>query len=156
MFFKATQTSKDGVPALRIDSLKDEVKSYSKELIKSSKAFQANFNRAALVSNFIIKLTESSKKYILDKFVKKGTIQTPEEIKIHILNKETMGGYKVNEWVRFETLRNVKDPRDDKALRLLIDINSLPEAKYSFTEITVASFYEKALELVDEELKALK
>jgi hypothetical protein len=156
MFLKAIQTSKDGMPILGIDSLKDEVKGSSKELAKNLKVFNANLNRVALVSNFIIKLTESSKKYILDKFIKKGTIKEPEEIKLHILNKEIIGEYKVNEWVRFETLRNVKNPKDDKALRILIDINSVPEAKYNFTEKNIDSFYEKALKLITEELKALK
>lgn len=104
-----------------------------------SREFSAKFNRAAMVVRHIAKLDESSKKLLAHTLLRADG-DTPYEVRMAYLFKESMGEFKVNRWFRVETLRSKKDPKDDEALAILFDINTLPNVDYAFSEKVFQEF----------------
>lgn len=153
ILFKNKSYDKDGIP-------QSDSKAVAKQIIETTleineiivKKYRAQVNRSALIARVLIKLDVSSKEYLYKKFIKKPSDQ-PFEVNLAMLYRKELGKFKVNKWKRFETLRNIKNPDDESALSLILDINSLPEIDYKFSKETISDFLSKASVEIDKDIK---
>jgi hypothetical protein len=115
--------------------------------------FSAQLLRLALVANHVIKLDTSSKKYLTDNFIKNGIASDSKEIQVNFLMNKIIGKYKLNEWLRFHTLRNQKNLIDDSALLFILDLNTLAEVNYNFDKISAKDFFKSCFSILKNEVE---
>lgn len=115
-------------------STDDVLKRINKYLIRINdivhKDYSAKAHRIALIANTIIELNISSRKFIEQKYLQKNIAKDIYEIQLNMLSKKEIGKFKVNQWVRMQTLRKKNDPDNDKAIQIVFDINTFPEINY--------------------------
>jgi len=63
---------------------------------------------------------------------------------LSVLNKENMGGFGINRWLRLRPMRKRDDPTNDSGLVVEIDINTHAEENNDFTEEEITRFFEEA------------
>lgn len=144
----------EGLPTQKIAEIKDTLIKASQEVHDILiKGYSGSINRSAVITQQVIKLDSGSKTFLESKLLKPTETQ-PFEIKLAYLYKETLKDsyFDINKWVRVDTLRNIKKPQDDSALRLTHDINTLSEKNYDFNDGKLSSFFEKATDLVENEV----
>lgn len=153
VIFQTTQTTKEGLPQAKLESIQDKIAKVASEvfLILTGK-FSAKVNRLSTIAKLVIKLDISSKKY-LETILLRKMKQAPFDIRLSFLFKEKLADFQINKWHHYQTLRNKKNPKDDKALGLSFDINTLPEIDYKFSKEKALKFYKQSFTLIQEEMK---
>lgn len=153
LIFKNVTVGDDGVPVSKLEDIQSKLTRGTVEIADILKGgYFAHLNRVGVIAKFIIKLSQSSKKFMFTRFIKSKTLKEPFEINLHLLNKEKMGKFKINEWVKIDSLRSIRDPDDDTALRLVIDINSLAEIDYDLDKKKLIAFLDFSFKLVEKEI----
>lgn len=104
--------------------------------------------RLGIVASFLLDLAESSNKYISKRYLKDcSLLSDTHELQLHALNKLSLSDkIEVNRWLRITTLRDREHPEDDKHLKVIVDINSLPENRYDFDKEKIERMLSSALE----------
>ncbi len=153
LFYNNKQSDKEDVPVGDIKEIEKKIIEILKEIseILITK-LSVNIPRLAVVSNYLIKLKESSKKYMLSKFMKEGVVGDVKEIQLNFLTNKEVNKYKLNEWIKFNTLRNLKNVKDDTAVLLSIDLNSLTEINYNFSNDSIDEFLKICFSLIQKEM----
>lgn len=154
IFYQEKDTTEYGIDKKQVLEIREKLINAVSEIIEIvTKDFAANINRIAVVTKQIIKLETSSKDFLQGKLIQELDYK-PEEIKLAFLSKETLGDFKINKWHRLDTLRNKKDPSDDRALGLVYDINTLAEIEYKFTSKIASKLFSEIFIYIDKETKA--
>ncbi len=112
----------------------------------------ASIPRIALVVNVVVSLTESSKDFLFKKFIKDDVLESPYEMQLNFLMKKEIDKYKVNQWLRINTLRNQKNLDDDSALLFILDTNSVQEVNYNYDKTLVKNFVKQLFALSEKEI----
>jgi len=131
---------------------------FTKEILRTIKTienivmqkFSVRINRLGLMVDMSLKKDDAIK-YILNYFNKSFILKdNPLEAQIHMFNRETVGGFNVNNWIRI-----IAQKHDEKRTNVLIsnDINTLIEKGKSHTSEEVNKFYSSMLKFVIENLK---
>lgn len=154
LFYNSNKNDQEGIPTKTLADIQSQVITLLKEIagIVVNK-FSAHINRSAVIINSVVKLQESSKKYFMENFVKAEGVHNPNEIQLNFLMNKEFDKYKVNEWLRLHTLRNQKNPTDDTAMLIILDINSLAEVDYNFNKETLDTFLKGSFSLASNELE---
>lgn len=153
ILFKNKDYDKDGISQSDPEAVTKQIIQTTLEINEVIvKKYRAEVNRLALIARVLIKFDISSKEYLQKKFIKKP-VEQPFEINLAMLYRKDLKNFKVNKWKRFETLRNIKNPSDESAISLILDINTLPEINYKFTKDAINEFLMKASTEIDKDIK---
>lgn len=155
LFYKSKDFDEQGISKIKLQNIEAEMIDSIIEIATLLRTkFTSHIHRAAIIVNHLVKLKESSRDFLSNNFLKKNVVvDKPYDIQLNFGNKKTIDGFKINEWVRFHTLRSKKNPEDDTAFMFILDINSLVEVDYNFIEANLKSFFEKSFRLAKEEVK---
>lgn len=154
LFYKSKDFDEQGVSKIKLQNIEVQMIDSIIEIATLLRTkFTSHIHRTAMVLNHLVKLKESSREFLSNNFLKKNVIERPYDIQLNFGNKKTMDGFKINEWIRFHTLRSKKNPEDDTAFMLILDINSLLEVDYNFTEANLKNFFEQSFRLANKEVK---
>ncbi len=154
LFYKSKDFDEQGIPKIKLQDVEPQIIDGMIEISSSLRSkFSSRIHRAAIVMNYLVKLKQSSIEFLSNNFLKKNVIDNPYDIQLNFGNKKAIDGIKINEWVRFHTLRSKKNPEDDTAFMLILDINSLVEVDYDFTESKLKNFFEQSFRLANKEVK---
>jgi hypothetical protein len=104
--------------------------------------------RLGLVVRLFKVLPRSASIHIRETYFKDDRFQNAYEIHVSVLDKECMGTFNINRWLRVRPLRKRDDPEDDRGLGVDVDINTLAEEKNDFTEEEITEFFEEAFQHV--------
>lgn len=113
--------------------------------------------RVGIVVNSAMFLKESSVDFLMEKFLKQGTIMDPHELNLNFLHKFALGEFKVNRWHRFRCLSPGGKETLEEANALLIetDMNTLSEIKYDFSTGQIPVFCSQVFTFMESDLKSL-
>lgn len=100
--------------------------------------------RLGLVVQLFKVLERSANAHILQNYLKDGRFQEPYELHLNVLNKEQMGRFSINRWLRLRPMRKTDDPQDDRGLVVEVDINTPAEQNNDFGEEEITQFFEEA------------
>lgn len=100
--------------------------------------------RLGLVVRLFKVLEGSANTHIREKYLKDDRFQDPYELHLSVLDKESMGRFTINRWLRLRPMRKRDDPKDDRGLVVEVDINTPAEEKNDFTEEEITDFFEEA------------
>ena len=100
--------------------------------------------RLGFVVQFFAKLGNSANQHIGSKYIQPGIADDTWDINVNFLNRFRMETHEVNRWMKIRPIRNRKDPDDDSAMVIEIDINTLQERQNKFSQEEIDIFYEDA------------
>ncbi|NQT83931.1 hypothetical protein HQ563_12970 [bacterium] len=100
--------------------------------------------RLGLVVRLFKVLEGSANIHIREKYLRDDRFEDPYEMHLSVLNKENMGGFGINRWLRLRPMRKRDDPTNDSGLVVEIDINTHAEENNDFTEEEITRFFEEA------------
>ncbi len=104
--------------------------------------------RLGLVAHLFKVLEGSANAHIQQKYLKDVRFGDPYELHLSVLNKEQMGQFTINRWLRLRPMRKTDDPQDDRGLVVEVDINTPVEENSDFSEGDITEFFEKAYQHV--------
>lgn len=137
-------------------SIRDEKDKFLNHLLSLADLFKSNFkisiNRIGTIATLLLPLKESSNKFISEKFLKEHLFTGTYEIQFGILKKLQLTGYEVNCWFRLNTLRNMQDVSDDRAMSVTFDVNTQPEVSYDVSKDQIGIFFNSAIKYIEENL----
>ena len=118
-------------------------------------SYKIKINRIGLVSSFVLELSDSSNKYILQKYLNEnGLISDTSEIQLNVLNRlELLSKYKINRWLRIRSLRDKPNVVNDKFCSVKIDINTPAEIAYDIDREVASLIFTEAIKNMEEVLK---
>ncbi len=112
--------------------------------------------RLGFVTQFFVKLSDSANKHIADKYLQPGIIEDTWDINVNFLNRFRIETNEVNRWMKIRPIRNRKNPEDDTAMIVEIDINTLQERQNDFSQEEIDIFYEDAyLHIINQDIKII-
>lgn len=100
--------------------------------------------RLGLVMHLFKVLDKSANAHIQAAYLKDDRFQSPDEVQLNVLNREDMGPFHINRWLRLRSMRKKEDPNDDRGFGIEIDINTPAEENNDFSEEAIAAFFESA------------
>jgi hypothetical protein len=101
-------------------------------------------SRLGLVMHLFKVLDKSANAHIQAAYLKDDRFQSPDEVQLNVLNREDMGPFHINRWLRLRSMRKKEDPNDDRGFGIEIDINTPAEENNDFSEEEIAAFFESA------------
>lgn len=135
------------------------VKKVKKYLCTINKDIQDNFNaeshRIAMVADTVTELSISSRDFLKRHYLKENVVKNVFEAQLSFLSKEKLGDFKINKWVRINTLRKKTDPKDDKAVQVIFDINTLQEIDYDISSRSINQFIDLAYKKIKSSLDSV-
>jgi len=110
--------------------------------------------RCAMVTDWIVDPAESSSaKFISSKYLRSEVpIIEPDDLELHYLTKEIIAGFKVNKWTKIQSARKKVD-QIQEVIVLHIDINTVPEITYQFTQNSLQLFLDQSSKIVNETIE---
>lgn len=140
----------DSVPSLAFDTVFPE---YLDTLLSITTVLKqkhkASIVRIGFVARFFSVLETSSNRFIRENFLNPNRLIIGYETNVSILDRRTMADFEINSWFRLNSLRKRDEPQDDRALRVIFDINTVPERTYNFDVSQVRTFCVEASRLVE-------
>lgn len=115
--------------------------------------YHATIYRIGFVPTFFTILDDSANDFLRTTFIREPYFENPYELGINVLHKFSLPDWEVNRWLRMYGLRKVDDPKDDRALEIIVDINTLQETNYDFNSASVRSFIDIGLKSVEDVLQ---
>jgi hypothetical protein len=109
--------------------------------------------RLGCVVQLFRQMPESANRFFTQHFFREGTLSDPFQMQLAFLHKIQLENISVNRWVKYRTLRNQKEPFDDYAVAVDVDINTLEEEQHDFDAAEILSFFMLAKEHVLHDLK---
>ncbi len=102
--------------------------------------------RLGLVVRLFKVLGGSANVHIREKYLSPALagFQDPYEMHLSVLNKESMGRFSINRWLRLRPMRKRDDPNDDRGFVVEVDINTPAEGADNYTEQEITDFFEEA------------
>ena len=112
--------------------------------------------RLGFVSQFFAKLSRSANQHIVDKYIRSDMIKDTWDINVNFLHRFRMETREVNRWMKIRPIRNRKDPGDDSAMVVEIDINTMQEQQDELSQEEIDVFYEDAyLHVINQDVKKI-
>ncbi len=87
--------------------------------------------------------------------MKKGVARKVFEAQLNFLSKEKLGDIKINKWLRINSLRKKTDPKDDKAVQIIFDINTLQEIDYDISSRSINQFIDIVYKEINSSIKSI-
>lgn len=138
-------------------SLDDESKKFLNYLIGHIDVINNNLKlsvaRVGIVVSLLLPLKESSNKFISEKFLKERLFEDSYEVQLGVLKKVQLAGFETNCWFRLNTLRNQKNPSDDRALLITYDVNTQKENSYDLNRDQIGILFNSAIKYMTDSLK---
>jgi len=100
--------------------------------------------RLGLVVRLFKVLGGSANTYLREKYLRDDRFGNAYEFHLSVLDKESMGRFSINRWLRLRPMRKRDDPEDDRGLVVEIDINTPAEKNNDFAEEEITHFFEEA------------
>jgi hypothetical protein len=110
-------------------------------------------SRLGSVTHLFHQMSESSNRFFTEHLFREGTISEPFQMQLAFLHKVQLENLNANRWIRYRTLHNQKEPFDDNAVAIEIDVNTLQEEEHSFDAADILSFFMLVKEHITHELK---
>ena len=105
LFYKSKDFDEQDIPKKKLQDVESQIIDSMIEISSVLKnKFTSHIHRAAIVVNYLVKLKQSSREFLSNNFLKKNVMQKPYDMQLHFGNKKAIDGFKINEWVRFNTL----------------------------------------------------
>jgi len=143
-------------------SPEEVIKKVKRYLEAINKGVQDNFDakphRIAVVADTVTKLKISSKEFLKKRYLKEGVAKKVFEAQLNFLSKGKLGDFKINKWLRINTLRKKTDPKDDKddkAVQIIFDINTLQEIDYDISSRSINQFVDMAYKEINSSIKSI-
>ena len=112
--------------------------------------------RLGFVAQFFVKLSTSANYHIIAKYLHPGIAEDTWDINVNFLNRFRMETREVNRWMKIRPIRNRKNPDDDTAMIVEIDINTLQEHQTEFSQQEIDTFYEDAyLHIINQDINKI-
>ncbi|MGB6837933.1 MAG: hypothetical protein WBF66_09540 [Dehalococcoidia bacterium] len=111
--------------------------------------------RVGLVTQFEVRLDEEAALFIRNRFLKPELFVGRRDLQLAALDRETWNGIEVNRWARLTSEHPPNDPAAAYVLRVVSDINSVPEQEYDFDPATLERFYTRSSRFLAEDLPRL-
>jgi hypothetical protein len=118
------------------------------------KQFSVSGKRIGVVSTFIAS-PENPVETLKSKFILTSNALEPYELHLHALHKISLDNIPINRWTRCMAANLPLEQKPRDALRLQIDINTLPEQKFELTQASIQTFVNGAKNLALETAKSL-
>jgi hypothetical protein len=111
-----------------------------------------NVPRLGTVTHLFLQMSESTNRFLAQRLFREGVLSDPHQMQLAFLHKVQIENLTANRWIRYRTLRNQKEPFDDYAVAIEIDINTLQEEQHDFDAADILSFFMLAKEHVEHDL----
>lgn len=109
------------------------------------------FNRAAVVTNWIIESDSPGALLLQAKYIQERVpFEDPSKIEVHCLTKETVAGCESNKWVRIKSAHKISAPEQNQFLLLVIDINTMAEKPRQFDKALLNKFLSDCTEITNQ------
>jgi len=138
------------------DEVLKKVKKYLQNInIDIQDNFNAEVHRIAMVADTVTELSISSRDFLKRHYLKENVVKDVYEAQLSFLSKEKLGNFKINKWLRINTLRKKANPKDDKALQIIFDINTFSEIDYDILPSSVNQFIDLAYKEINSSIKSI-
>ncbi len=125
-------------PSLKWIDLRDEyfqhLWSVSHTLIET---LRATINRLGSVAELEMQISTSPSLTLRKAYLKEGVLPGEHEIQLGVLYRESWETIEINRWLR------LRGKEEESTLRVVVDINTIPEKKYDFDVEGIESFYNR-------------
>lgn len=129
---------RDKDPSRKWVDLRDE---YLQYLVATShtlvETLQATITRLGSVAEFEVPIEISPSLAMRRAYLKEGILPGEHEIQLGVLLRQSWQPIEINRWVR------LIGKEGESALRVVVDINTIPEKKYNFDIDGIESFYNR-------------
>jgi hypothetical protein len=98
---------------------------------------RATINRLGSVAEFEMPISTSPSLTLRKAYLKEGVLPGEHEIQLGVLHRESWETIEINRWLR------LRGKEGESALRVVVDINTIPERKYDFDVERIESFYNR-------------
>lgn len=99
------------------------------------KTLRATVTRLGSVADFEVPIDTSPSLTLRRAYLKEGILPGEHEIELGILHRQSWETIEINRWVR------LRGKEGESRLRVVVDINTIPEKKYDFNVDSIESFY---------------
>lgn len=127
---------RDKKPSRRWIDLRDE---YFQHLCAIShtlaETLRTTITRLGSIAEFEVPTSTSPSLTIRRTYLKEGILPGEKEIQLAVLQQQSWEAVEINRWVR------LRGKEEESVLRVVIDINTIPEKKYDFDVASTESFY---------------
>ena len=127
---------RDKKPSQKWIDLRDEyfqhLSAISHTLVET---LRTTITRLGSIAEFEVPISTSPSLTIRKAYLKEGILPGEHEIQLGVLHRESWETIEINRWLR------LRGKEGESALRVVIDINTIPEKKYDFDVEGIESFY---------------
>ena len=99
---------------------------------------RATITRLGSIAEFVVPINTSPSLILRRAYLKEGILPGDREIQLGVLHRQSWETIEINRWVR------LTGKEGESALRVVVDINTIPEKKYDFDVDGIGSFYNRA------------
>lgn len=96
---------------------------------------RAIITRLGSIAEFEVPISTSPSLTIRKAYLKEGILPGEQEIQLGVLHRQSWEAIEINRWVR------LRGKEGESVLRVVVDINTIPEKKYDFDVASIESFY---------------
>lgn len=96
---------------------------------------RATITRLGSIAEFEVPISTSPSLTIRKAYLKEGILPGEQEIQLGVLHRQSWEAIEINRWVR------LRGKEGESVLRVVVDINTIPEKKYDFDVDRIESFY---------------
>lgn len=127
---------RDKKPSRKWIELRDEYFQYLLPILPTLvEALRTTITRLGSVAEFEVPIGTSPSLTIRRAYLKEGILPGEHEIQLGVLHRQSWETLEINRWVR------LGGKEGESALRVVVDINTIPEKKYDFDVASIESFY---------------
>lgn len=125
-------------PARKWVDLRDEYLQHLSAISQTVVAtLRTGITRLGSVAEFHVPIGSSPSLAMRRAYLKEGILPGEHEIQLGILHRQSWETIEINRWVR------LRGKEGESALRVVVDINTIPEKKYDFDVEGIESFYNR-------------
>lgn len=125
-------------PSQKWTGLRDEYLQHLSAISQTVvKTLRADITRLGSVAEFEVPISESPSLTMRKAYLKVGILPGECQIQLGVLHRQSWETIEINRWVR------LTGKEGESALRVVVDINTIPEKKYDFDVDGIESFYNR-------------
>jgi hypothetical protein len=103
---------------------------------------QAQVSRASLVETWAVPVDEGTAAEFLERTYIRPDSPIPrvDDLELHYLERDTIGGFEANLWTRISVTRKIVDDRSLEGVKFLLDANTIAERDYVFDREMLSAY----------------
>lgn len=115
--------------------------------------YKASLKRIGFILDLFSPLQKSSNVLIKDTFLRGDYFDNAHVIELNTLHRLELVHFQANRWLRLKSSRSKSDPRDDLAIQILLDMNTVPEEIYDIGIAEIEGFCRESYRLANESIR---